>query len=411
MRRVLIVDDEYLVRVGIRSFLDWEEHGYTIVGEAANGQKALEKIEECKPDVVLTDLKMDIMDGFELIQICRQRWPDILFVVLSSYDDGPNVKRAMKLGASDYIFKLTSKPEELLKILDELPYGNNTGKMETVVRKNLSGIKEQLIRKAAQSYCPDRASLQKDFAQLGLTTDFSKPFYILLINFSNGDDSNSMPALTKYALENMAQELITEHLAGEVYPYVGNSMLAILPESSGTDNFIEQTESTFTHLAEYAKRYLGIELRGMVSNLVQNMDLLPNAVAECRCSLQHQLVSPGKLQAVGKGHRPEINEICQRIEKDISQEYTVGTAAEICHMSESHFAHLFKKETGLSFVEYVNQKKIQRAEYLLTHTSLRIGEIAMQIGLDNQNYFSSMFRKYKGKSPVEYRAASQKAEM
>ena len=152
-------------------------------------------------------------------------------------------------------------------------------------------------------------------------------------------------------------------------------------------------------------------MRGMVSNLVQNMDLLPDAVAECRRSLQHQLVSPGKLQAVGKGHRPEINEICQRIEKDISQEYTVGTAAEICHMSESHFAHLFKKETGLSFVEYVNQKKIQRAEYLLTHTSLRIGEIAMQIGLDNQNYFSSMFRKYKGKSPVEYRAASQKAEM
>lgn len=410
MRKILIVDDEYLVRVGIRSFLNWEEHGYTIVGEAANGQRALEKIEECKPDVVLTDLKMDTMDGFELIQICRKRWPDILFVVLSSYDDGPNVKRAMKLGASDYIFKLTSKPDELLKILNELPYGHSMEKMETVVRKNLSGIKEQLIRKVSQSYCPDRASLQKDFTQLGLTTDFSKPFYILLMNYSEEGKIGGMPALAKYALENMAQELIAEQLAGEVYPYAGNSMLAILPERDSASVLPVQAESTFAQLTEYARRYLGIELRGIVSNRVANMELLPGAVAECQRGLQRQLVNPGRLQSVGKGHRPEIDEICHQIEKDLSREYTVGTAAELCHMSESYFAHLFKKETGLSFVEYVNQKRIQKAEHLLAYTSLRIGEIAQQIGLENQNYFSSMFRKYKGKSPVEYRAACQKTE-
>lgn len=91
MRTILVVDDEYLVRVGIHSFLNWEEHGYTIIGEAADGQAALDIIEKAHPDIVLTDLKMDGMDGFALIETCKKKWPDILFVVLSSYDDGAKV--------------------------------------------------------------------------------------------------------------------------------------------------------------------------------------------------------------------------------------------------------------------------------------------------------------------------------
>lgn len=108
MRKVLVVDDEFLVRVGIKSFLNWEENGYTIIGEAADGKQALEIMERELPDVVLTDLKMDGMDGFELIQVSRKRFPTVQFVVLSSFEDGENVKRAMKLGAADYIFKLFS---------------------------------------------------------------------------------------------------------------------------------------------------------------------------------------------------------------------------------------------------------------------------------------------------------------
>ncbi len=72
MRTILVVDDEYLVRVGIHSFLNWEEHGYTIIGEAADGQAALDIIEKAHPDIVLTDLKMDGMDGFALIETCKK---------------------------------------------------------------------------------------------------------------------------------------------------------------------------------------------------------------------------------------------------------------------------------------------------------------------------------------------------
>ena len=72
-------------------------------------------------------------------------------------------------------------------------------------------------------------------------------------------------------------------------------------------------------------------------------------------------------------------------------------------MSESYFSHLFKKETGISFVDYVNTQRVCRAEELLRTSDKRISEIAQEVGVENSNYFSVMFRKMRGISPQEYR--------
>ena len=84
MKRIMIVDDEALVRMGIKSLLDWEKHGYEVVCDASSGQEALEKIGIYCPDIILTDLKMEPGDGFWLICQCRRRYPAIVFVVLST---------------------------------------------------------------------------------------------------------------------------------------------------------------------------------------------------------------------------------------------------------------------------------------------------------------------------------------
>ena len=120
MKKVMIVDDEFLVRLGIKSLLQWEDYGYEIAGEAENGQEALAKIEKIRPEIVLTDLMMSPGDGFMLIEHCRRNYPAMKFIVLSNYNDFENVRRAMKLGASDYVFKLTLKAQELVQILEEV---------------------------------------------------------------------------------------------------------------------------------------------------------------------------------------------------------------------------------------------------------------------------------------------------
>ncbi len=84
MKKLMIVDDEVLVRIGIKSIVDWEKHGYQIVAEACDGREALEKIECARPDLVMTDLVMQPMDGFSLIETCKKEHPKIKFIVLSS---------------------------------------------------------------------------------------------------------------------------------------------------------------------------------------------------------------------------------------------------------------------------------------------------------------------------------------
>ena len=99
--RVLLVDDEEDIRVGISQKMDWEKLGFALVGEAANGQDALELAESLQPDVVLTDIKMPFMDGLELCRILTGRLPASKFVVFSGFDDFEYAKQAIQMNVSE----------------------------------------------------------------------------------------------------------------------------------------------------------------------------------------------------------------------------------------------------------------------------------------------------------------------
>lgn len=114
MHTVLIVDDEPLVQVGLQSMIDWKARGVALLPCASNGQAALEAIRNHHPDLVLTDIKMPLMDGLELIRQCRQEMnPGPEFVVLTSFEDFSYAREAVKHRVSDYLVKLELTPEIL----------------------------------------------------------------------------------------------------------------------------------------------------------------------------------------------------------------------------------------------------------------------------------------------------------
>lgn len=117
---VLIVDDEPVIRVGLRRLIDWESHGFRLAGEAADGAEALDEIRRKDVDLLVTDIRMPRMDGLELIRRARGEREDMGTVVLSCLDDYVYVREAMKLGAADYILKPTMEPEQLLAVLKSL---------------------------------------------------------------------------------------------------------------------------------------------------------------------------------------------------------------------------------------------------------------------------------------------------
>lgn len=120
MLKVLIVDDELLMRKGIQSLIDWEKGGFEIVGEAQNGEEALTLIREKRPDIVFTDIVMPLKGGLPLMKEALLEFPHIQFVVLSCHNDYEYVREALTLGARDYILKLSMLPDDLTKILNKL---------------------------------------------------------------------------------------------------------------------------------------------------------------------------------------------------------------------------------------------------------------------------------------------------
>lgn len=123
--KIMVVDDEYLLRQGILHMLDWEKYGFSIVGEATNATQALELIEKVHPHIILCDIVMPNIDGIELSKIIKKRYPEIEIVILSGYDNFDYVKTAFKHGVADYVLKPTITAEQLLSIL--LPLQKKSG--------------------------------------------------------------------------------------------------------------------------------------------------------------------------------------------------------------------------------------------------------------------------------------------
>lgn len=120
MYKVLLVDDEPLVRDEIRNIVNWKEFNMEIIGESYNGIEALKYIEIHRPDIVLTDIKMPEMDGLQLIQSIRSKDLNTKFIILSAYSDFHMVKEAFKLGVSEYLLKSEITPTSVINAIKNI---------------------------------------------------------------------------------------------------------------------------------------------------------------------------------------------------------------------------------------------------------------------------------------------------
>lgn len=118
MQKVMVVDDEPIVRLALKSLVNWENHGFDLCFEAANGKQALD-IYNKNPgiNIIITDINMPVMDGLELISSINEKKDGCSIIVLSAYDDYSLVREAFKLGVMDYILKTDMDPDNILKIL------------------------------------------------------------------------------------------------------------------------------------------------------------------------------------------------------------------------------------------------------------------------------------------------------
>lgn len=169
--KILIVDDEYLLRQGLKHLVDWENEGFEIAGEASNGKEALDLIETLKPHIVISDVVMPVMDGMELSKIIKTRYPEIRIVILSGYNDFDYVKSTFKVGVIDYILKPKLNPDELILLLKNIASNipnlvistndnDNMFNMNNELNKLISGFNTNLnVSEVSKTFVNDSFSL------------------------------------------------------------------------------------------------------------------------------------------------------------------------------------------------------------------------------------------------------------
>ncbi|MFD1885847.1 response regulator transcription factor [Paenibacillus wenxiniae] len=164
MKKIMLVDDEILIRESIRERVNWEKEGFHYCGDAADGELALPLIEQHMPDILITDIKMPFMDGLELCSVVRERFPHIKVIILSGHDDFHYAQTALRLGAADYCLKPFSAAD-LLQLLrtvsDTIDREENEKKRDTYTAEKLfADLCGGLISTAAAIKVADQLKLQ-----------------------------------------------------------------------------------------------------------------------------------------------------------------------------------------------------------------------------------------------------------
>jgi two-component system response regulator YesN len=273
--KVVIADDEILARVGIKSLIPWAEYGFELLGECENGHVALEMVTKLRPDILITDIKMPLMDGIELLREMKANGLPTKVIVLSSYDDFYLVKEAMKLGAVDYILKLEMEADELLRILKDTCSSIETDRNEQhnnllvaeQINQNLVVIKEVFLKSLIYGKQKDEEEIISKFELYHIDLPQENILCLNIKIFSTGRMAEGGALL----YTNLLEEIINNYGKGTVFysdSYICTALCS-LHTGKSTNAFINTVNRMSKDIKNSLKDSMNLDVSIGISNLFQ----------------------------------------------------------------------------------------------------------------------------------------------
>ena len=391
--KILIVDDEYLVRRGLRETVDWSVLDAEIVAECENGRQAIAEVERCRPDLIISDVRMPVMAGLAMAEKLAEMNFDGAVIFYSGYSDFEYVRKAMEYGVSGYVLKpeendlLTRKAAETIAVLEERRKKSNALQS---LSSGAAYIKEIYFRKLEEGV--DDRSLRDQLSVLSISLPRSGTVLY-------GKALRMLDA----AFEELYRALLR---ALDNFKAVGDC---------SREKFIIVTGLTDADaLRECAERLYGeggknasFACVGLSGAFGADADLC-TAAAQAKAAASPVFEVGGVFSFAEAGMRggKKLKKIAEDalalIVAHYSEKITVKWAADKLFISESHLMHEFKEETGATFNECLTYYRIAKAKELLAQGKMRINEIAAAVGFADGRYFGQVFKERVGITPSEY---------
>ncbi|MFD7525338.1 response regulator transcription factor [Paenibacillus chitinolyticus] len=443
--RVLIADDEVIIRRGLISTVPWERYGMEVVADAPNGTRAWEAFLEHEPEVVITDIVMPGMTGIELIRKIKEYAPRTKALLLSCHRDFEYAKQGIKYGASGYLLKTDFSDEELGDYLEgfrselrrpgqqapaksggaEVSDADKSADVEGAIREWLHGIR-------------DRFPAELERLLEGQWRWMREPTVPYLIGCGESDSGEgSAPAET-----GAVSVPAGAYGSGGAGPgdgsdrggacVDGGALASAEAEAPGAT----ATPGPATCAARLAAGLASAGLCAAAALSGQHVLLLvPQGERQAwnarLCALKAadpQLRwTEGAAFAGASGWLAEVRSLHGRIELETRHRVRIGewpepiaaavrliveqadsqlSVAEAAHevgLSRSHFSTLFKRVVGESFVAFTCRTKLGIASELLAASKLTVQDIADRVGMPDAKYFSKWFKRCTGQTPSHYR--------
>lgn len=213
--KVFLVEDEMVIRRGIKNSIDWEKEGYIFCGEASDGELAYPMIIKEKPDILITDIRMPFMDGLELCKLVKEELPNIKILILSGYDEFDYAKEAIRLGVTEYLLKPISSGK-LLEALNGVSESIRREKEDKdLVRKYMEEMRENTEHEKQKFFeqmiagnlsMADALETGKKY-EMNLSTGM---YNLLLFRFTLGEENRKSGELlgeAEYAIKKLTERL------------------------------------------------------------------------------------------------------------------------------------------------------------------------------------------------------------
>ncbi|MFB9277622.1 response regulator transcription factor [Cohnella cellulosilytica] len=409
MAELLIVDDDQYIREGLKRLIDWEELNITRLYEAQGGHEALEIIEANRPLIVLTDIRMPKGDGLYLIEQIRLRDWKTFIVVLSGYNDYSYVRKAMKYQVEDYLLKPIDASElaEIISSCAERHQGQYIA--EQMQRESFQLLRNNVLLRWAQNRIqPEQLREKLKFLQLSLL--MQEQYQVCVIDWrdpQDGELARTEEQFRSFAILNSIEEALAESGRGAAFLNEQRQIVVLFAdEDMNADTFRESNEAWIVPLS---KQY-GEILKTPWFNYFGEVKQLPHHVHESyneAMALYHRendKADPSPhLNLIS--HNPVVRQVERYVQTSYREELSLALLSRRFNANSAYLGRLFKNETGEFFNDYLNRVRLEHAQRLLSDTTLKISDIATEVGFLDPNYFFRKFKQVHGVSPSDYRVA------